>query len=111
MPEAKYLLSAGFDLSPMGQFGNLGNVTVESLIAAAVGIILIVASLSFFFSLIIGGIRWILSGGNKEKTETARAQVVNALIGIIIVFSAWAILNLVNEFFGINILSLEIPTF
>ncbi len=101
----------GINLSPLGQFENLGDITIASLISAMVIFTLIVASLSFFFSLVIGGIRWILSGGNRERADTARAQIVNALIGIVIVFSAWAIINLVNEFYGIDILSMDLPTF
>ena len=63
-----------------------------------------------FFMLVIGGIRYITSGGDKAQTEAARGQITAALIGLVIVFAAWAIISLVNAFFGINILQLDIPS-
>jgi hypothetical protein len=60
--------------------------------------------------LVIGGIRWIASGGDKAQTEAARNQITSALVGLVIVFAAWAIVALINVFFGINIFSLAIPT-
>lgn len=101
------------DLTPSGgsgQFGNLGNITITSIISAVIILILIVAALVFLFMLIMGGIKYITSGGDKAATEGARNQITAALIGLVIVFAAWAIINLVNLFFGIDILSLDIPT-
>ena len=62
------------------------------------------------FILVIGGIKWILSGGDKAHTEGARNQITAALVGLVIVFSAWAIIQLINTFFGVNILQLDLPT-
>ncbi|MBD3282266.1 MAG: hypothetical protein GF387_01505 [Candidatus Portnoybacteria bacterium] len=48
--------------------------------------------------LIIGGIRYMTSGGDEEKAGSARKQIVNALIGIVIVFAAVFIIALVQGF-------------
>ena len=101
---------AQIDLNPTGEFANLGNITITSIISAIIVLILIIAALVFLFMLILGGIKYITSGGDKAATEGARNQITAALIGLVIVFAAWAIITLVNAFFGINILSLEIPT-
>jgi hypothetical protein len=87
---------------------NIANFTIEGLIQFAIIAILAIAGVIFFFMLILGGIKWIMSGGDKTGTEGARKQITAALIGLIIVFSAWAILNLVNQIFGINILNFQI---
>ena len=96
------------NIMPQGQFANLGNVTFASIVSALVVFVLIVAALIFFFMLVLGGIRYITSGGDKGQTESARGQITAALIGLVIVFAAWAIINLVNIFFGLNLLSLNI---
>ena len=101
---------ARLDLLPLGQFSQLNNITIASLISAFIVFTLIIASLSFFFALLFGGIKWILSGGRKEKTDEAKNQIANALIGLLIIFSAWAIINFVSLFFGIELLSFNIPT-
>ena len=92
-----------------GQFGALSNITIGSIVSAIIILVLIIAAIVFFFMLVIGGIRYITSGGDKAATEAARGQITAALIGLVIVFAAWAIINLVNIFFGINILSLNVP--
>jgi len=101
---------AQINIAPGAQFGNLGNISIESLISSLIVIILVIAALAFLFMLILGGIRYITSGGDKGATESARSQITAALIGLVIVFAAWAIINLVSIFFGIDILSLNIPS-
>lgn len=98
------------NILPGGQFSNLGNITISSIIAAIIILVLVISALVFFFMLVWGGIRYITSGGDKQATESARGQITAALIGLAIVFAAWAIINLVNIFFGIDILQLNIPS-
>ncbi|OGM21460.1 hypothetical protein A2955_02565 [Candidatus Woesebacteria bacterium RIFCSPLOWO2_01_FULL_37_19] len=97
------------NLTPQGQFSTLNGITIASVISAVIVLILIIAALVFFFMLVWGGIKWITSGGDKAQTEAARNQITAALIGLVIVFAAWAIISLVQTFFGISILSLNIP--
>jgi hypothetical protein len=100
---------AQINIGPGGQFSGLNSITIANLVSALIIIILVIAALVFLFMLIIGGIRYITSGGDKGQTEAARSQITAALIGLVIVFAAWAIINLVSAFFGIDILSLNIP--
>lgn len=86
------------------------SLTVEALITFAVTAVIVVAGIIFLIMLLLGGLRWIVSGGDKAATESARGQVTSALIGLVIVFSAWAITELLSRVFGINILSFTVPT-
>ncbi len=90
-------------------FQGAAALTVEGMVSGFIRLILVIAGLAFFFILVIGGIKWILSGGDKAHTEGARNQITAALVGLVIVFSAWAIIQLINTFFGVNILQLELP--
>jgi TRAP-type C4-dicarboxylate transport system permease small subunit len=92
-----------------GFWNTLEALTIPALVSAFVKLILIVAALVFFFLLIIGGIQWMTSGGDKTATEAARGRITAALIGLVIVFAAWAIGSLINYFFNVNIFNLEIP--
>ncbi len=95
-------------------FANLSSVTIPKIISSGIQIALIVAAIVFFIMLIIGGIRWMLSGGDKGQTEAARGQVTAALIGLVIVFAAWAIASLLGSFFGVDLFGsggLTLPTF
>ncbi len=78
------------------------------LIPRLVTVVLIIGSLIFFFTLITGAIQWMSSGGDKQALETARGKITQALIGIVILFVSFAIVKLIEHFFGISILTLDI---
>ena len=95
----------------VGSIGAGANqLSVGGMVSGFLSLILIVAGVVFFFILVIGGVKWIMSGGDKAHTEGARNQITAALVGLVIVFSAWAIAKLIDSFFGINILQLNIES-
>lgn len=99
------------NLKPEGGLaGSVSNLTIGGIIAGLLKLSLVIAAIVFFFILVIGGIRWIISGGDKSQTEQARSQITAALVGLVIVFAAWAIAGLIGTFFNVNIFNLEIPT-
>jgi len=99
------------DIRPQGkEFGRRGELTIPNIVSGAIRLILVMAALVAFVFLIIGGIRWVTSGGDKEKTARAQQTLTAALVGLVIVFASWAIIKLIETFFGIQILTLEIPT-
>lgn len=96
-----------------GQFSTLCDIDSSSIgpvIQTIVTILLIAAVLIALFFLIWGGIRWITSGGDKGKVEEARKHIVAAIIGLIVAFLAYFILQLVLGFFGLSINELTLPT-
>lgn len=104
------LLAQDIKLKPGGQFAPLEDLTIGGIVSGLIRLILVIAALVFFFILVIGGIRWIASGGDKGQTEVARNQITAAAVGLLIVLAAWAIVQLINTFFGINIFELTLPT-
>lgn len=98
------------DLTPPGDFDPLSNLTVPGIISGLIRLVLVITALLFFANLVLGGIKWIASKGNKDEVDSARNQITHALIGLAIVFAAWAIVKLIQALFGINILQLDIPS-
>ena len=101
------VMAADIDLSAIdtGQFPITG-FTASGLVASILTAILVIAALVAFLFLLIGGTQLVLAGGDKEGTEKARKRITNALIGLAIVFSAYAITTLIKSMFGVNILQL-----
>ena len=98
------------DLQNIGtDFANLKNLTVPAIVSGLIKMALVVTAIVFFFILVVGGIKWIASGGDKAQTEAARNRITAALVGLVIVFSAWAILALIKTFFDVDIFSLTLP--
>ncbi len=103
------LAQINVNLNNAGPFGNAANITPDSLVRGVILLILVAAAIVFFIMLLVGGVRYILSGGDKGKTEAARSQITAALIGLVIVFAAWAILQLMSALLGIDLNCLQIP--
>lgn len=85
---------------------------IGTVISSAVGILLIISAILAFLFLVLGGIQWITSGGDKAGMEAARNKITHAIVGLVIVASAWAIMLLVQSFLGISILdnpNLKLP--
>ena len=87
-------------------------LTIPGIISGAISLIMLVVALVFFFMLIWSGLRWVTSQGEEKAVASARAQITNALIGLAIVFAAWAIMKLIEIVFGVSILEgITIPKF
>jgi hypothetical protein len=74
---------------------------IPALIGFAVQLLFIVAGLVAFVYLMLGGIKWITSGGDKGQVEAARNQIIQALIGLVVVFVAWGLIVLIENLFGL----------
>ena len=78
---------------------------IGTLIRGVVQGALLVSALLVFMYLIWGGIQWITSGGDKGKTQEARDRITAAIVGLAVVASAWAVMLIIQYFFGISILN------
>ena len=73
------------------------------LLPALINVGLVIGAVVFFFMLLLGAVQWISSGGDKGAVEAARGKITNALIGLVVLFSLYAIITLVGRFFGVNL--------
>lgn len=79
------------------------NTDLGTFVSKGFSAIILVAGLATFAYLILGGITWIMAGGDKGKLQESRDRITNGIIGLAIVASAWAIYLLLDYFFGIGI--------
>lgn len=92
-------------------FTSLENLTVAGIVSGAISLVMLVVALVFFFMLVLGGLKWVMSEGDEKNVTSARNQITNALIGLAIVFAAWAVVKLIETIFGVSIISgISIPT-
>lgn len=66
-----------------------------------------IAGVLFFFA--IGGVRWILSGGDKQQIEQAKSMITAAIIGFAILALSYISLVIIGKFFGIKIVQDPVP--
>ena len=89
---------AGFSFDSTGFFGNLGTLLRNVLI-----ILFFFAALLAFVFIVIGGIQWIMAGGDKIAAGNARDRITAAVVGLVVVVAAFAITAIITTALGINI--------
>jgi len=80
----------------------------DKLLSTGITIIFIVGGVTFLFMLLLGGIQWITAGGDSKATEAASGRIRTAIIGLVLLFSAYAIVSLIQNIFGVKILTIDI---
>ncbi len=65
--------------------------TAARIINVALGFLGIIAVVI----VLLGGFKWMIAGGNDEKTNEAKKLIVSGIIGLAIILSAWAITSFV----------------
>lgn len=88
-----------------GQFQNLCKINATdnmTFIRDAIQVLLVIASLAALFFLLYGGLKWVLSGGDKTKIGEARGMLTAAIVGLIVTFSCFFIISIITTLFGIK---------
>jgi hypothetical protein len=85
--------------------GSLQNPTgIGSLVSLFLKISFVLAGLILLFYFILGGISMISSAGKSDPkaAEQAKATITSAVIGFVVVFTAYWIVELIGKLFGIT---------
>ncbi len=77
---------------PAGSAQNIAVENIPQFIISILFVIGIIVAIAFF---IYGGIKWVLSGGDKTAVESARNHIVAAIVGLVIIIAAFFILKTV----------------
>ncbi len=75
--------------------GSAPGNTLDNTIANVVNLISLVVGVAAVIMIIVGGFRYITSGGNQESIKGAKNTIIYALIGLIIVALAQIIVKFV----------------
>ena len=70
--------------------GNLID-TISSIIRVALGFLGVIAVVI----ILLGGFKWMTSGGNDEKVKKAKQLIFQGIVGLVIVLSSYAIASFV----------------
>lgn len=88
-----------------------GEVKVGEIISSVISILLFGAFIIALLFLIFGGIKWIMSGGEKDGAAKAKETITSALIGLAVVLGSWLMLNVVVQVLtGSTFSSVTVPS-
>jgi hypothetical protein len=94
--------------APAG-FGALKNFSVPDMVSWSINMLLAGAGIGAFMFLLWGSVEYILSGGEKEGMDKAKKKITGAMIGLSLVFSAYAIAYIPRLVFDVDIFKVCIP--
>src|SRR3989338_7176207 len=80
---------------PGGKFTNLASV-----VNAAVPLLFAFVGIALFIYLVWGGFDFMMSMGDAKKAESGKGKITNAIIGFILIFVAFWIVQIADAFFG-----------
>lgn len=75
---------------------------LETVFGNVVSVALGAAGIAALVMLIVGGFKFLSAGGDKEATQKAGQTITYTIGGLVLVLSAWIILNFLGNFLGIN---------
>ena len=83
---------------------------VSGILGATISFILAAGGIAFVLMFMIGGFQWITSGGDKDAITRARSRIMHAVVGLVILFAVYAILKLLGQVLGVNLISIKLPS-
>ena len=81
---------------------SIETVTVGSLIGKILPYIFSAAGIALLVYLVIGGLQMMVSRGDPKAMQSAQAKITNALIGFVIVFFAFTLVQIIGQLLGLE---------
>lgn len=99
-------LTIGNQFTPSfpSQINYINSLSLQRLLSFGINLLLTIVILLALFFLIFGGIKWLISQGDKKQVETAQKTITYAIIGLVIVLLSFFIINLIGYAFQVPLL-------
>ena len=96
-------LPGGISITDPNDFA-FSNATLADVINALLKYVFPISGLVLFFMLIAGGFQLLTSAGNPEKTSGGYKKIIFAIIGFLIIFMSYWLIEIIERVFGIEVL-------
>lgn len=83
---------------------------IEWIFARILNLITYFAVLAVFIMLVVGGFKYLTSGGDPKATESAQNTLTYAIFGLVALIGVWLILKFIYVFTGVDVTKFVIPT-
>ena len=91
-PFAAFAADTSLDTVP----ASAGNITVAQLLTKVINWVLMFAAAVAVLFLILGGLQYVTSAGNKDRIEKAKQTILYSVIGLIVIALSYAIVAFVS---------------
>ena len=91
--------------APDGTGASAGGTPLETFLSIFLGFFTIVGGLMFLLYFVFAALAWLSAGGEKGKVESAKTQMTNAALGLVVLIMAQFIIGIVSSVLGLKILN------
>ncbi len=84
--------------------------SLEGLFSSLVRGLTALIGVAIFVMFVVGGFNFLFSGGDQKKLEKARGTLTNAVIGVVVIVSAYLILRTIQVLTGVDVTKFTVPT-
>ena len=78
-------------------FEKVTSASLSTKIGIIISYVLAFLGVIFLVLIVISGFQWLTAGGNEETVTTSRKRIINAVVGLIIILSAYVITAFVTD--------------
>ena len=82
-------------LNQVGNSISLGNADIRTTIARIINVLMGLLGIIAVIMILIGGFKWMTAGGDETKVGDARKFILQGIVGLVVILSAWAIARFV----------------
>lgn len=68
------------------------------VLTAVINWILSLAAVLALLALVVGGVMYIVSFGNDQRTQSAKKIIISAIIGLVIIGVSFLVIEMINSF-------------
>ncbi|HUC94597.1 MAG TPA: hypothetical protein VMR19_01140 [Candidatus Saccharimonadales bacterium] len=90
-------------ISPGGKYNIATISNLSCLFSNLVTAILGLAGIALFVLLLVGGFKFITSGGDPKALEGAKGTITSAIIGLVVILVSYLILILISNITGVDV--------
>jgi hypothetical protein len=94
------VFGADENLVTVGTTADLGSADLMTIIGKIIAVVLSVLGVIFLILLIYAGAIWMTAGGDGKKVDKAKSILINAVVGLVLTISAYAISTFVLNLLG-----------
>lgn len=91
--------AAPVNLKSQYEFGNYS--TLGQALDTLIPVLFMVAGVSVTFYLLLGAVRFITSGGDKEKINSGKYMIIHAVIGIVLLIVMFLFIQFFTKALGL----------
>lgn len=73
---------------------------VENIFSSLLSIMIRLVGIGVFVMIVVGGLQYLFSGGDKEAVSHAKATITKAITGLLLIFGAWFVLLFISKITG-----------